>query len=93
MTTTLTTSPAQTARAFLDAFAGHDVAAAVALADPQVSVVVHPLGVHRSGREVLQTFLHDLVTAFPDLLLTVQQVIVTGAVSYTHLTLPTNREV
>jgi steroid delta-isomerase-like uncharacterized protein len=80
MTTTLTASPAATAHAFLDAFAEHDVAAAVALADPQVAVLVHPLGVRAADRAGLQTALTDLITAFPDLLLTVHRVIVTGDV-------------
>ena len=80
MTTTLTASPAATAHAFLDAFAEHDVAAAVALADPQVAVLVHPLEVRAADRAGLQTVLTDLITAFPDLLLTVHRVIVTGDV-------------
>jgi steroid delta-isomerase-like uncharacterized protein len=80
MPTTLTASPAATAHAFLDALAEHDVAAAVALADPQVAVLVHPLGVRVADRAGLQTVLTDLITAFPDLLLTVRRVIVTGDV-------------
>jgi steroid delta-isomerase-like uncharacterized protein len=80
MTTTVTASPAATAHAFLDAFAEHDVAAAVALADPQVAVLVHPLGVRAADRAGLQTVLTDLITAFPDLLLTMHRVIVTGDV-------------
>ena len=80
MPTTLTASAAATTKAFLDAFAEHDVAAAVALTDPQVAVVVHPLGVRAGDRAALQTVLTELTTAFPDLLLTVRRVIVTGDV-------------
>jgi steroid delta-isomerase-like uncharacterized protein len=80
MPTTLTAGPAATTKTFLDALAEHDVAAAVGLTDPQVAVVVHPLGVRATGRAALQTVLTDLVTAFPDLLLTVRRVIVTGDV-------------
>jgi steroid delta-isomerase-like uncharacterized protein len=80
MSTTLTATPAVTARAFLDALAEHDVDAAVATADPEVEVVVHPLGVRDATREALRSVVADLVTAFPDLLLTVQRLVVTGDV-------------
>jgi steroid delta-isomerase-like uncharacterized protein len=81
MSTTLTdVTPARTARAFLDAFAEHDVDGAVASADPDVQVVVHPLGVSATTRDALRSVLADLVTAFPDLLLTMQRLIVTGDV-------------
>jgi steroid delta-isomerase-like uncharacterized protein len=80
MLTTLTAGPAATTTAFLDAFAEHDVAAAVALADPQVALVVPPLGVRAGDRAALQIVLTELTTAFPDLLLTVRRVIVTGDV-------------
>jgi steroid delta-isomerase-like uncharacterized protein len=80
MTTTITDAPAQTVRDFLDALARRDVAAALALASPDVAVVVHPLGVRGAGREVLRPVLADLAGAFPDLMLTVQRVITTGHV-------------
>jgi steroid delta-isomerase-like uncharacterized protein len=80
MSTTLTANPAVAARAFLDALAEHDVDAAVANAAPDVDIVVHPLGVRAADRAALQTVLSDLVTAFPDLRLTVQRFIVTGDV-------------
>ena len=38
----LTGSPTQTVQAFLDAFARHDVDAAMAVVDPRASVTVHP---------------------------------------------------
>ena len=40
----MTMTPTQTVQAFLDAFARHDVDAAIAVVDPQVSVTVHPFG-------------------------------------------------
>ena len=46
----LTRTPTQTVQAFLDAFARHDIDAALAVADPQVSVTVHPLGLHERRR-------------------------------------------
>ena len=75
------TTPTQTHRqAFLDAFARHDVDAAIALVDPQVAVTVHPFGLHDSGADVLRTVLADLVRAFPDLVISVSRVITTGDV-------------
>jgi ketosteroid isomerase-like protein len=76
----LTSTPTQTVQAFLDAFARHDVAAAIAAADPQVAVTVHPLGIHATGTEVLNDVLTDLVRAFPDLIISVSRVIATGDV-------------
>jgi steroid delta-isomerase-like uncharacterized protein len=73
-------TPTETVEAFLDAFARHDVDAAVALADPEVSVRVHPLGVEASGAPALRQVLADLTGAFPDLMVTVQRVITTGDV-------------
>ena len=67
-------------QAFLDAFARHDVDAAMAVADPQVSVTVHPFGLHGGGADVLRTVLADLVRGFPDLLISVSRVITTGDV-------------
>ncbi|WP_281690397.1 nuclear transport factor 2 family protein [Pseudonocardia thermophila] len=80
MSATLTATPADTARAFLDALAAHDVEAALATVEPDVEVVVHPLGVSGTSRDVLRSVLGDLATAFPDLLLTVQRLIVTDDV-------------
>lgn len=80
MSTTLTSSPALTARAFLGAIAEHNADAAVATVAPAVDVVVHPLGVRVTGHAALQAVLADLITAFPDLRLTVQRLIVTGDV-------------
>ena len=75
-----TGTPTQTVQAFLDAFARHDIDAAVALADPQVTVTVHPLGVRDHGAGELRKILADLVRGFPDLMITVSRVITTGDV-------------
>jgi steroid delta-isomerase-like uncharacterized protein len=76
----LTSTPAQTVQAFLDAFADHDVEAAIAVVGPGVSVTVHPLGIHGTGAAELRKVLTDLVRGFPDLLVTVSRVITTGDV-------------
>jgi steroid delta-isomerase-like uncharacterized protein len=76
----LTRTPTQTVQAFLDAFARHDIDAAVALADPQVTVTVHPLGVREYGAGELRKILADLVRGFPDLMIGVSRVITTGDV-------------
>jgi len=74
------TSPTQTVQAFLDAFAGHDVDAALAEVSPQAAVTVHPLGIGGRGPGVLGVVLGDLIRAFPDLLVTAGRVITTGDV-------------
>ena len=74
------TPPTQTVQTFLDAFARHDVDAAMALVDSQAAVTVHPFGLHDKGADVLRTVLADLVRAFPDLTISVSRVIVTGDV-------------
>jgi Ketosteroid isomerase-related protein len=76
----MTMTPTQTVQAFLDAFARHDVDAAIAVVDPQVSVTVHPFGLESSGADVLRGVLADLVRGFPDLMITVSRVITTGDV-------------
>ena len=75
-----TSTPAQIVQSFLDAFARHDVKAAVAAADPRVTVTVHPLGLRATGTEVLNEVITDLVRAFPDLMISVSRVIATGDV-------------
>jgi steroid delta-isomerase-like uncharacterized protein len=76
----LTGTPTQTVQAFLDAFARHDIDAAIALADPNVTVTVHPLGVREGGADALRQVLADLVRGFPDLVISVRRVIATGDV-------------
>jgi ketosteroid isomerase-like protein len=76
----MTSTPTQTVQAFLDAFARHDIDAAIGLADPRVSVTVHPLGLSEHGADALRQVLADLMRAFPDLIVTVSRVITTGDV-------------
>jgi ketosteroid isomerase-like protein len=76
----MTDTPTQSVQAFLDAFGRHDIDAAIALADPRVSVTVHPLGTHAAGADVLRQVLADLVQGFPDLVITPRRVITTGDV-------------
>ena len=75
-----TATPTQAVQAFLDAFARHDVDAAMALVDSHVSVTVHPFGLREGGADALRTVLADLVRAFPDLVISVSRVITTGDV-------------
>jgi limonene-1,2-epoxide hydrolase len=70
----------QTVQAFLDAFARHDVDAAMAVVDPRASVTVHPLDVSAQGADALRTVLEDLLRGFPDLMISVRRVITTGDV-------------
>jgi len=76
----LTSTPTRTVQAFLDAFARHDIDAAIEVADPQVSVTVHPLGLHETGADALRQVLADLVRGFPDLAISISRVITTGDV-------------
>jgi ketosteroid isomerase-like protein len=76
----LTGTSTRTVRAFLDAFARHDVDAAMAVVDPRASVTVHPLDVHAEGADALRTVLEDLLRGFPDLMISVSRVITTGDV-------------
>ena len=73
-------TPTQAVGAFLDAFARHDIDAAMAVVDPQVSVTVHPLGIYAQGADALRKVLADVVHAFPDLLISVDRVITTADV-------------
>jgi ketosteroid isomerase-like protein len=74
------TSPTQTVQAFLDAFARHDIDAALAKVSPQAAVTVHPLGIGGRGPGVLGVVLGDLLRAFPDFIVTTGRVITTGDV-------------
>jgi steroid delta-isomerase-like uncharacterized protein len=66
---------------FFRALADRDTDAAIALAAPDVAVAVYPLHVAGTGAALLEQVLKDLVRAFPDLLITVSRVIVTGGVA------------
>jgi steroid delta-isomerase-like uncharacterized protein len=65
---------------FLDALARRDVDAALSVVSEQVRVRVYPLHLEETGRNALRGVLVEMVTAFPDLLITVGRVIVTGEV-------------
>ena len=77
---TQTDTAMQTVPTFLAAISRHDIDAAIAVADPQVSVTVHPLGVREVGADALRQVLADLVRGFPDLMISVSRVITTGDV-------------
>jgi len=77
---TQTDTAMQTVPTFLAAISRHDIDAAIAVADPQVSVTVHPLGVREVGADALRQILADLVRGFPDLMISVSRVITTGDV-------------
>jgi ketosteroid isomerase-like protein len=77
---TLVQTPTDTVTRFFGALADRDTGAAVALAAPDVAVAVYPLHVAGTSAAILEQVLKDLVRAFPDLLITVSRVIVTGDV-------------
>jgi steroid delta-isomerase-like uncharacterized protein len=77
---TLVRTPADAVTRFFGALADGDTDAAIALAAPDVAVAVYPLHVAGTGAAILEQVLKDLVRAFPDLLVTVSRVIVTGDV-------------
>src|ERR1044072_8891180 len=65
---------------FVDALAQRDVDGALSNVAGDARVSIPPLHVQQTGSAALRTVLDDLVTAFPDLLLTVQRTIATGDV-------------
>jgi steroid delta-isomerase-like uncharacterized protein len=77
---TLVQTPADTVTRFFGALADRDTDTAVALAAPDVAVAVYPLRVEGTSAAILEQVLKDLVRGFPDLLITVSRVIVTGDV-------------
>ena len=75
----LTGTPTQTVQAFLDAFARHDVDAAMATVDPRVSVTVHR-SCARPRRGLAAHGPRRSAARFPDLMISVRRVITTGDV-------------
>jgi predicted ester cyclase len=73
-------TPADTVRAFLTALAQRDPAAAMSTVDDNVRVDFFALGVRDGTAADLHAILTDLVTAFPDLRLSIRSVIETGDV-------------
>ncbi|WP_329060720.1 nuclear transport factor 2 family protein [Amycolatopsis sp. NBC_01480] len=73
-------TPAETVSAFLTAFGRRDVEAALSVVDDSVRVDIHPTGLREGGSAELRAFLTETATAFPDLLVTVKNLIETGSV-------------
>jgi hypothetical protein len=73
-------TPEQAVRAFLTAFQLGDVDTAMSVVDSSVHVDVYPLGLRAAGFDDLRGLMHEIVAAFPDLRVTVLNVIPTGAV-------------
>ena len=78
-TAEVTTTPTAAVEQFLDALARRDVDGAMASVAEDASVTVYALAL-RGGGGALGGVLDDLVVAFPDLRLTVKQIIATGDV-------------
>lgn len=76
----MTADPHRTVTGFLDAFARHDVDAAMAFVAADARVTAHGLGVSGTSAATLRQILDDLLRAFPDLLVTVKRVLVAGEV-------------
>lgn len=72
------TTPRQTVDAFITGFRHRDVAAALSAVADDVAVTVYPLQLAGNGSAVIGTVLEEIVTAFPDLLITVRAVIDLG---------------
>ncbi len=78
--TVMTSSSGQTIEAFLNAFRLKDVDAAMAKISDQVKVTIFPMKVQNAGKTVVASLLNDIVTAFPDLLITVHHLTTVGKV-------------
>jgi len=73
-------TPKQTVSTFLSAFGSRDVEAALSVVDKSVRVDIHPTGLSEGGAAGLRAFLTETVTAFPDLIVTVKNLVETGSV-------------
>jgi limonene-1,2-epoxide hydrolase len=76
----VTSTPRQTVEAFLTGFRHADVEAAVSTVSDDIKVTVYPLQIFGHGKEVIRGVLADIVTAFPDLMITGRSVIELGQV-------------
>ncbi|MFE7417543.1 nuclear transport factor 2 family protein [Rhodococcus sp. NPDC057529] len=76
----MTTSPRQTVEAFIAGFRLQDVDAALSTVSDDVQVTVYPLQLSDSGKPVIRGVLEDIVVSFPDLHLTVRNVLELGRV-------------
>jgi predicted ester cyclase len=68
-----------TVQEFLDGFRLRDVDAAMSVVDHEARVNIYPLGVRDGGESELRSLLTGTVNAFPDLRLTVKELIEVGA--------------
>lgn len=73
-------TPEQVVQAFLTAFQLADVETAMSVVDSSIRVDVYPLGLRAGGFDDLRGLLTEIVTAFPDLRVTVRNVIPAAAV-------------
>ncbi|MFJ4026813.1 nuclear transport factor 2 family protein [Paenarthrobacter sp. NPDC089989] len=71
----MSVSPRQTVDAFLNGFRLKDVEAALSTVSDDAKVTVYPLLVVDGTKSVVRSLLEDIVAAFPDLLVTVKNVI------------------
>ncbi|OZI77111.1 nuclear transport factor 2 family protein [Bordetella genomosp. 12] len=77
----MSNSSGQTVATFFNAFRAKDVASALALVSDQAKITVFPLQVREGSKDVISQLLTDIVTAFPDLLITMRNVIEAGKVA------------
>lgn len=77
---TVESTAGQTVTAFLTAFSSADAAAAMSVVAENASVTIHPIALHDGTAKDLRAFLDETIHAFPDLRVTVQDVIETGSV-------------
>ncbi|MFK0004761.1 nuclear transport factor 2 family protein [Paenarthrobacter sp. NPDC090522] len=71
----MSVSPRQTVDAFLNGFRLKDVNAALSTVSDDAKVTVYPLLVVDGTKSVVRSLLEDIVAAFPDVLVTVKNVI------------------
>ncbi|MGW4337415.1 nuclear transport factor 2 family protein [Rhodococcus koreensis] len=76
----MTASPRQTVDAFLTGFRHKDVDAAMSTVSDDVRVTVYPLQIFDGGTDSIRKVLQDIVLSFPDLHLTVKNVLELGQV-------------
>lgn len=74
------TSSRQIVEAFMTGLRLKDVDAALSTVSDDARITIHPMRVEGAGKDVLGKLLTDIVTAFPDLLITVKNVIDVGRV-------------
>ncbi|MFT4081465.1 MAG: nuclear transport factor 2 family protein [Nocardioides sp.] len=73
-------TPSQAVEAFLNAIKLKDVDGAMSTVSSTASITAYPLQIRGGNADVIHQLLEDIVTAFPDLLITVKDVIEVGKV-------------